>query len=196
MPLTRFYEQRSFAPFPVAYSSETFANKRSENCQISHVWYLLQGQHTSLARFHHYLTTCSTIFSLEQTLQELRDNQDQVFTEFITADTVYRLQPFLVQTRRHMHTPISIATTTDTNSFQSQPASQQDRRRTPPVAWIPHAHHDNTPLPVTTPAVIRIPTPIPSVSTSTTRYISPLIIRFNPCAGCGSANGHLPGCTA
>ena len=203
MPPIHVYEQWSFAPFPIAYSSETFAPLVQENCQISHVQYLLRRQHTSLARFRHYLTTCSTIFSLEQTLWELHDNRDHVFAEFVTSrlttNTVYRLQPFLIQTRRRMHTPISIATTTDTNSTQSQPAPQQNRRRSPPVARIPHTHHDNVPLPVTTsnatPIIVCVPTPIPSTSTSVTHYVSPLVIRFNPCTSCGSTDGHLPGCS-
>ena len=71
MPPTHIYEQRSFALFPISYSSETFAPLVREDRQISHVQYLLQGQHASLACFHHYLTTCSTIFSLERTLLEL-----------------------------------------------------------------------------------------------------------------------------
>ena len=199
MPPIQVYEQRSFAPFPIAYSSKTFAPLVWENRQISHVQYLLRGQHASLARFQHYLTTCSTIFSLEQTLWELHNNQDHVLTEFITPDTVNRLQPFLIQTRRRMTTPISIATTTDTDSIQSQPILQQNRRHTPPIAHIPHTHHDNAPLPVitpsTTPIVIRIPTPIPPANTSITCYVSPLVIQFNPCASCGSADRHPPSCS-
>ena len=83
MPPTHLYEQRSFAPLPISYSSETFVPLVLEDHQISHVQYLLWGQHTSLARFRHYLTTCSTIFSFEQTLQELQDNWDFVFVEFV-----------------------------------------------------------------------------------------------------------------
>ena len=186
-------------PYSIAYSSETFAPLIQKNRQISHVQYLLWGQHTSLAHFQHYLTTCSTIFSLEQTLRELCDNQDYVFAEFVTTNTVNQLQPFLVQTRQWMHTPISIATTTDTNSILSQPVPQQNRQRTPPVTWIPHTYHDNAPLPVATPSktptIVCVPTPIPPTSTSVTCYVSPLVIRFNPCTGCGSADGHLPGCS-
>ena len=163
MPPIRVYGQRSFAPFPIAYSSETFASLIRENHQISHIQYLLRGQHASLARFRHYLATCSTIFSLEQTLWELHDNRDHVFAEFVTIDTVNPLQPFLIQTCRRMHAPISITINTNTDSVQSQPASQQNRRRTPSVARIPHTHHDNAPLPITTPnptpIVVRIPTP-------------------------------------
>ena len=199
MPPIRVYEQQSFAPFPIAYSSETFAPLVRENRQISHVRYLLWGQCASLARFWHYLTTCSTIFSLEQTLWELCDNRDHVFAEFVTTDTLNQLQPFIVQTCWRMHTPISIATTTDTDSIQSHPAPQQNKRRTPPVTWIPHTYHDNAPLPVTTPnttpTVVCVPTPVPPTSTSVTHYVSPLVIRFNPCTGCGSADGHLPGCS-
>ena len=98
-----------------------------------------------------------------------------------------------------MHAPISIATTTDTDSIQSQPAPQQNRRRTPLVTWIPHTYHNNAALPVTTssttPTVVRFPTSIPSTSTSFTRYVSPLVIQFNPCTSCGSTDGHLPGCS-
>ena len=134
------------------------------------------------------------LFSLKWALQELQDNQDFVFAEFVTTDTIYWLQPFLVQSHCCMHAPISIATMADTNSTHSRSTSWQGRRCTPPVAWIPHTHHDNISLPVTTPVVVCIPTPIPP--TSITHYISPLITRFNPCAGCGSTDGHLPGCTA
>ena len=196
MPPIHIYRQRSFAPFSIAYSSETFASLIHENHQISHIQYLLQGQHASLACFRHYLTTCSTIFSLEQTLRELHDNRDHVFAEFVTTDTINPLQPFLIQTRRRMHAPISITTNTNTDSVQSQPASQQNRRHTPSVAQIPHTHHDNAPLPITTlnptPIVIHVPTSIPPASTSITRYVSPLVIQFNPCTSCRSANGHLP----
>ena len=200
MPPIRVYEQWSFAPFPIAYSSETFAPLVWENRQISHVQYLLRGQHASLAHFRHYLTTCSTIFSLEQTLQELRDNQDHVFTEFVTPTTVSWLQPFLIQTRRRMTAPVSIATTSDTSSVRSQPVPQQNGRCTPPITRIPHTLHNNAPLPITTssttPTIVRIPTPIPPASTSVTRYVSLLITWFNPCTSCGSADGHLPGCSA
>ena len=198
MPPTCIYEQRSFTPFPISYSSKTFAPLVQEDRQISHVWYLLRGQHASLACFHHYLTTCSTIFSLKWTLWKLQDNQDFVFAEFVTADTIYQLQPFLIQSRRCIHAPISIATMTNTNLIQSCFASRQGRRhtppQTPPTVWIPHTHHNNIPLSVTTPVVVH--TPIPILSTCVTRYVSPLVIQFNSCAGCGSADGHLPGCTA
>ena len=41
MPAIRTYEQRSFAPFPITYSSKYFAPFVWENQQISHVRYLL-----------------------------------------------------------------------------------------------------------------------------------------------------------
>ena len=66
MPPARTYHQRSFAPFPIMYSSESFAPLVREDRQIAHVRYLLRGQHAALARFRHYLTDCSTIFALEQ----------------------------------------------------------------------------------------------------------------------------------
>ena len=121
MPTIQTYERRSFAPFPIDYSSETFTPLVKENQQISHVRYLLQGQHASLARFRHYLMTCSTIFALEQTLRELRDNRDYVFADFITPDVVHWFQPFLVQTHRQMQAPTSTATTSNTSSTQPQP---------------------------------------------------------------------------
>ena len=95
--------------------------------------------------------------------------------------------------------PISIATTTDTDSIQSQPAPQQNRRCTPPVTQIPHTYHNYAPLPITTPnttpTVVHVPIPIPPISTSVICYVSSLIIQFNPCIGCGSADGHLSGCS-
>ena len=198
MPVIRTYERRSFAPFPIEYSSESFAPLVRENHRISHVRYLLQGQPAALARFHHYLTTCSTIFTLEQTLQELQDNRDYVFADFITPDVVQQPQPFLIQTHRRALAPASIITTTNTSSTQTQPPPQQTQRHTPTVQ-LPQAQHDNLPITVTvpnvTPTVVCTPMPIPPASTSITRYVSPLVIRFNPCTSCGSAAGHLPGCS-
>ena len=200
MPVTRTYNQQSFAPFPITYSSESFAPLVREDRQISHVRYLLRGQHAALARFCHYLTDCSTIFALEQTLQELRDNRDYVFADFTTLDVIYQLQPFLIQARRRSLAPASIVTTTDTSSIRPQPPARRPQEHTPTVR-LPQAHHDNLPIvitvpnvaPITTPTVVRTPTPIPPTSTSITRYVSPLVVRFNPCTGCGFANGHLPG---
>ena len=65
---------------------------------------------------------------------------------------------------------------------------------------LPHASHDNVPIvvtvPSTTPTVVRTPTPIPPPLVAPTRYVSPLLTHFNPCAGCGSADdAHFPGCT-
>ena len=196
MPPTHVYEQRSFASYPIAYSSENFAPPRSQkssniSCSIP------------FARPTHFLGLLSSLFNyllyhLFPWTNPLGATRQSgfVFAEFVTADTIYRLQPFLVQTRYRMHAPISIATTTNSNSTQLQSPSWQNRTHTPPVARIPHAHHNNTSLPVTTLVVVRIPTPIPPISTSITCYVSPLVIWFNPCTGCGSANGHLPGCTA
>ena len=202
MPITWTYSQRLFALFPIEYSSESFTPLFRENRQISHVRYLLQGQHAALTCFHHYLTDCSTIFALEQTLQELWNNRDYVFADFITPDVVQRLQPFLIQTHRRSLAPTSIITTTDTSSIPSRPPPHQPQRHVPTV-WLPQAQHDNVLItvtvpnttPVVTPTVVRTPTLIPLASTSITRYVSPLVIRFNPCAGCGSADGHLPRCS-
>ena len=77
--------------------------------------------------------------------------------------------------------------------------SSTKQKMHPPVTWIPHTLHNNAPLPITTSSttltIIHVPTPIPPTSTSVTCYMSPLVIRFNPCASCGSADSHLPGCS-
>ena len=91
MPPVRTFDNHSFYPFPIDYSSETFAPLVHTDQQISHVRYLLRGQPAAMARFQHYLTTCSTIFALEQTLQDLRNSRDYVFAKFVTPDVVHRL---------------------------------------------------------------------------------------------------------
>ena len=198
MPIIQTYEWQSFAPFPIEYSSKSFTPLVRENRQISHVRYLLWGQPAALACFCHYLTTCLTIFTLEQTLQELRNNWDYVFANFVTPDVIQQLQPFLIQTRRRVLAPASIITTTDTSSTWTWPPPQQTQRHTPTVQ-LPQAQHDNLPITVTvpnvTPTIVRTPMTVPPASTSIARYVSPLVIRFNPCTSCGSANGHLPGCS-
>ena len=107
MPPAHTFNNRSFYPFPIDYSSETFAPLVRSDRQISHVKYLLRGQPAAIARFRHYLTTCATIFALERTLQDLQNSCDHVFTEFITPNVVHRLQPFLIQTRHRSHLPPS-----------------------------------------------------------------------------------------
>ena len=109
MPPTRTFDNRSFYPFPIDYSSETFAPLVRSDRQISHVKYLLRGNPAAIARFRHYLTTCATIFALERTIQDLQNSRDHVFAEFITPDVVRRLQPFLIQTRRRSQVPPSTA---------------------------------------------------------------------------------------
>ena len=200
MPVTRTYHQRSFALFPITYSSESFAALVMEDRQISHVRYLLRGQHAALARFCHYLTNCWMIFALEQTLQELRDNCDHVFADFTTPNVIYRLQPFLIQSHRRSLAPTSI-TTTDTSSTYSRPPTRQPQGHAP-IVRLPQTHHNllivvTVPCatPVVTPIVARTPTPTPTTSISLVQYVSPLVARFNPCNGCGSVNGHFPGCS-
>ena len=156
MPPTRTYHQRSFAPFPITYSSESFAPLVWEDRQIAHVRYLLRGQHAVLARFRHYLTDCSMIFALEQTLQELRDNHDYVFADFTTPDIVYRLQPFLIQSRRRSLAPVSIATTTtvtSTNSTYSRSSTRRPQEHAPTVR-LPQTHHDNAPIHMPSPSLL------------------------------------------
>ena len=204
MPPARTYRQRSFAPFPIMYSSESFAPLVREDRQIAQVQYLLRGQHAALACFRHYLTNCSTIFALEQTIQELRENCDHVFADFTTPDDIYQLQPFLIQSQRQSLAPVSIATTTtvtSTDSTYSRPSPRHPQEYTP-IVQLPRMHHDNIPIvvtaprvtPIATPTVVRTPTPTPTTNNSLVRYVSPLITRFNPCSGCGSADDHFPGC--
>ena len=83
MPPIRLYQQKSFAPFPITYSSKKFAPLVKDDCHIWHACHLLRSDQALLARLHHYLMTCSTIFSLKQTIHELRKNRDCVFDEFI-----------------------------------------------------------------------------------------------------------------
>lgn len=193
MPPVRLYQQKLFAPFPITYSSETFAPLVKDDRHIRHVHHLLHDDQALLAQLRHYLMTYSTIFSLEQTIRELCENHDCVFNEFVTPDTVHQLQPFLVQSQRHTHPPISINTTTDSNSSRSSLRHNNTHSIQPPVVRLPHALHDNTLLPLYSPAPpIRPPTPIPSLST--THYRSPLMTHFNPCATCGANTGHFPGC--
>ena len=209
MPPARTFNNRSFYPFPIDYSLETFAPLVHSDRQISHVKYLLRGNPAAIARFCHYLTTCATIFSLERAIHDLQTSCDHVFEEFVTPDVVRRLQPFLIQTRRRSQAPPSTAIidnvrrqqvltpipthsiTTSTTTETSQPA---------PTVRLPQASHDNVPIvitvPNTTPIVARTPTPIPPLLVAPTRYVSPLLTHFNPCAGCGSADDdHFPGCT-
>ena len=165
MPPTRTFNNRSFYPFPIDYSSETFAPLIRSDCQIAHVRYLLHGQHAAQARFQHYLTTCATIFALEKTLQDLQSSHDYVFAEFITLNVVHRLQPFLIQTQRRSQIPPSTAVITNVRR------QQQTQTPTPPTTTtntvrpdqptstvrIPHAFHDNIPIVVTVPNVTSTP---------------------------------------
>ena len=109
MPPARTFNNRSFYPFPIDYSSESFAPLVRSDRQISHVKYLLRGNPAAIARFRHYLTTCATIFSLERAIHDLQTSRDHVFDEFITPDVVRRLQPFLIQTHRRSQAPPSTA---------------------------------------------------------------------------------------
>ena len=212
MPPAHTFNNRSFYPFPIDYSSETFAPLVRSDQQISHVKYLLRGQPAAIARFRHYLTTCATIFALERTLQDLQNSRDQVFTEFITPDVVHRLQPFLIQTRRRSHLPPSATVIANARHQHVQTPTPQmpdlpiaipttDRTNHPlPIVRIPHTFHDNAPIVVTVPsaapAVVRTPTPFPSSTAPPVRYVSPLLTEFDPCTACGSAvDGHYPGCT-
>ena len=105
MPPARTFNNHSFYPFPIDYSSESFAPLVRSDRQISHVKYLLRGNHAAIARFRHYLTTCVTIFTLEKAISDLQNSRDHVFEEFVTPDVVRRLQPFLIQTRRRSQAP-------------------------------------------------------------------------------------------
>ena len=77
MPPARIFDNWSFYPFPIDYSSETFAPLVRSDRQVIHVKYLLRGNPAAIARFCHYLTTCATIFSLEQTIHDLQNSRDR-----------------------------------------------------------------------------------------------------------------------
>ena len=115
---------------------------------------------------------------------------------FITPEVVRLLQPFLVQSHRHAHPPISIHTTTDSGSSPSSTPLDVIQSPQPLVTRLPFALHDNAPLPPLPPyssvPPVRPPTPIPPLSV--TRYCSPLVTQFNPCSTCGAAVDHFPGC--
>ena len=209
MPPTRTFDNRSFYPFPIDYSSESFSPLVRSDRQISHVEYLLRGNHAAIARFHHYLTTCATIFTLEKAISDLQTSHDHVFNEFVTPDVVRRLQPFLIQTRRRSQAPPSTTIISNIRRQQELPpvptfplASPTVTEITQPVPAVRllHASHDNIPIvipaPNITPTIVRPDTPIPPSLATSTRYVSLLLSTFDPCPGCGSANGnHYSGCT-
>ena len=160
-----------------------------------------------MARFRHYLTTCATILALEQTLQDLQNSRDHVFTKFVTPDVVHRLQPFLIQTHRRSQVPPSTTVIANVRQQQIQTPTPLTTTTTTvrpdqptPIVQIPHTFHDNAPIVVTvlnaTPTMVCTPTPIPPPLVAPTRYVSPILTRFDPCVKCGSAtDGHFPGCT-
>ena len=209
MPPTRTFDNHSFYPFPIDYSSESFAPLVRSDRQISHVKYLLQGNHAAIARFCHYLTTCATIFALEKAVFNLQTSRDHVFDEFVTPDVVRRLQPFLIQTRRRFQAPPSTTIISNIRRHQELPlipnlpiAALTITETTQPIPSVrlPHASHDNIPIvipaPNTTPIIIRPDTPIPPPLVIPPRYVSPLLPTFNPCPGCASADdNHFPRCT-
>ena len=209
MPPARTFDNRSFYPFPIDYSSESFAPLVRSDRQISHVKYLLRGNPAAIACFHHYLTTCATIFSLERTIHDLQTSRDHVFDEFVTPNVVQRLQPFLIQTRRRSQAPPSTAIIDNVRRQQVLPpiptcsiatSTSTETNQPVPMVRLPQASHDNVPIvvavPNTTPIVARPATPIPPPLVAPTHYVSPLLTHFNPCAGCGSADdGHFSGCT-
>ena len=208
MPPTRTFDNRSFYPFPIDYSSESFAPLVRSDRQISHVKYLLRGNHAAIARFRHYLTTCATIFSLERTLHDLQTSRDHVFEEFVTPDVVRRLQPFLIQTRRRSQAPPSTTVINNIRRHQELPPIPVLPNTTPtletnhhtPLLCLPHASLDNVPIVVpvstTAPVITRPDTPIPPSLIAPPRYVSPLISTFDPCPSCSSADGtHFRECT-
>jgi hypothetical protein len=203
MPPARTFNHRSFYPFPIDYSSESFAPLVRSDRQISHVKYLLRGNHTAVARFRHYLTTCATIFTLEKAIADLQTSRDHVFDEFVTPDVVQRLQPFLIQTRRRAQAPPSTAIINNIRRQQDLPPLPPPTTipitQPTPTVRLPHASHDNVPIvvPTSTPTADRRPdTPIPPPLIPPPRYVSPLLPVFNPCPSCGSAdNTHYRECT-
>ena len=208
MPPARTFDNHSFYPFPIDYSSESFAPLVQSDQQIAHVKYLLRGNHAAIARFRHYLTTCATIFALEKTTSDLRNSRDHIFDEFVTPDVVRRLQPFLIQTRRRSQPPPSTTIINNVRRQQELPPIPTLPLPSPPVTeatrpiptvHLPHASLDNIPIVVpasTETLVLRPDTPIPPPLVVPQRYVSPLLPHFNPCPGCGSAdNNHFRECT-
>ena len=208
MPPARTFDNRSFYPFPIDYSSESFAPLVRSDRQISHVKYLLRGNHAAIARFRHYLTTCATIFALEKTISDLQNSHDHVFDEFVTPDVVRRLQPFLIQTRRRSQAPPSTTIINNVRRQQELPPIPVLPLPSPPVtettrpiptARLPHASLDNIPIVVPASNVTPVPrpdTPIPPPLVIPQRYVSPLLPHFDPCPSCGSADGtHFRECT-
>ena len=209
MPPTRTFDNRSFYPFPIDYSSESFAPLVHSDRQISHVKYLLRGNHAAIARFRHYLTTCATIFSLERTIHDLQTSCDHVFDEFVTPDVVRRLQPFLIQTRRRSQAPPSTTVINNIRRHQELPPiptlpitapTLAETTHPAPLVRLPHTSLDNIPIVIpasrTTPIITRPDTPIPPPLVAPPRYISPLLSTFDPCPSCGSADGtHFRECT-
>ena len=208
MPPARTFNNRSFYPFPIDYSSESFAPLVRSDRQISHMKYLLRGNHAAIARFRHYLTTCATIFTLEKAISDLQNSRDHVFDEFVTPDVVRRLQPFLNQTRHRSQAPPSTTIINNVRRQQELPPIPTLPLPSPPVTeatrhiptvCLPHASLDN--IPIVVPAsnetpVLRPDTPIPPPLVVPQRYISPLLPHFNPCPNGGSADGtHFRECT-
>ena len=209
MPPTRTFNNRSFYPFPIDYSSESFAALVRSDRQISHVKYLLRGNHAAITRFRHYLMTCATIFTIEKTISDLQTSRDHVFNEFVTPDVVRRLQPFLIQMRRQSQAPPSVTVINNIRRHQELPPIPTLPITAPiitatthpaPVVRLPHASLDNIPIVVpasnTTPVITRPDTPIPPPLVAPPRYVSPLLSTFDPCPSCGSADGtHFRECT-
>ena len=209
MPPARTFDNHSFYPFPIDYSSESFAPLVRSDRQISHVKYLLRGNHAAIAHFHHYLTTCATIFALEKTISDLQNSRDHVFEEFVTPDVVWRLQPFLIQTRRRSQAPPSTTVISNIRrqqelppipTFPLTPPTTTAITQPTPTVHLPHASHDNIPIVVPAssvpPTVVWPDTPIPPPLVVPQRYVSPLLPHFDPCPSCGSADGtHFHECT-
>ena len=201
--------RKDLYPFPIDYSSESFAPLVRSDRQIAHVKYLLRGNHAAVARFRHYLTTCATIFTLEKTITDLQNSRDHVFEEFVTPDVVRRLQPFLIQTRRRSQAPPSTTIISNIRRQQELPPIPTFPLISPtitaitqptPAVRLPHASHDNIPIvvptPSVTPTVVRPDAPIPPPLVIPQRYVSPLLPNFDPCPNCGSADGtHFRECT-
>ena len=208
MPPARTFDNRSFYPFPIDYSSKSFAPLVRSDRQISHVKYLLRGNHATIARFRHYLMTCATIFTLEKAISDLQNRRDHVFDEFVTPDVVRRLQLFLIQTRRWSQAPPSTTIINNVRRQQELPPIPTlplpslpvtEATQHIPTVRLPHASLDN--IPIVVPASNETPvlwpdTPIPPPLVVPQRYISPLLPHFDPCPNCGSADGtHFRECT-
>jgi hypothetical protein len=206
--MPRTYRTKSFAPSRSSYSSVTFAPVVRSLNSVRHANHLLRNHPVLRAQFRHYLNMCSIVNNLETTIRNLERNLDtfeearsEVFTSMTTPEFIQVFQPLLIQHDRRQliqrTTPsaaISVSSSSD-DSPQQLPVDQRPIPAATPRSDLRAIYVSSQTPPQTTnrtPTPAPIPIPIPGV----TRFVSPeLRARFNPCQGCGSNDGHFPGCS-